>query len=158
MPLTYYSSEVMLTNINVNKYKICFDLYIFTTKRKWAHQMEIRQGCWHLNIDDSNTFYECYSFNGILDYRKMGKYLPNIFITWLWIEQHEPFHTKIDNFNFCSLKNLQHELKKKRDDQEIIKKLFFCFSFVNCRLAQWYRVSWKIFWLQWFFFLISYDF
>ena len=50
-------------------------------QRKWAHKTEIRQERWHVTKAEKNyrrfiRVFECYSFNSILDYRKIGKFLP----------------------------------------------------------------------------------
>ena len=50
-------------------------------KRKWAHKTEILQERWHIKKRLKNyrrfiRVFECYSFNSILEYRKIGKILP----------------------------------------------------------------------------------
>ena len=123
------------------------------TKRKWAHKTKIRQEHRMKNYRRFIRVFECYSFNSILDYRKIIKILPKccFFKIWFWIGQYDSFHTIINKFyfvfkEFCCLwvlspriwnvlwmrfskMNLLHQLKKWRDDPEIPKKLFFCFIF-----------------------------
>ena len=47
---------------------------------KWAHKTHIRQNCWQIKKHKKNygwfvRIFECYSFDSILGYRKMGKFL-----------------------------------------------------------------------------------
>ena len=103
-------------------------------------------------IDDSNAFLNAFRFIVFLITRKWVNFYLSVFCffrKWFWIKQHDPFGTKIDKFNFLKkescciwvfspriwnvlwkrlwLTNLQHQLKKWRDDPEITKKLLFCF-------------------------------
>ena len=88
--------------------------------------------------------FDCYSFNSILDYKKIVKILPKCFCffkIWFWIGQYDPFHTIIIKFYFVfketwyiwvfspriwnvswmhfSKMNLLHQLTQWRDDPEI---------------------------------------
>ena len=47
--------------------------------------------------------FECYSYNSILEYRKIYKILPKWFCFFkilIWIWQYDTFHTIIDKFSF----------------------------------------------------------
>ena len=53
---------------------------LLNLERKWAHKTEIRQERWHIKKAENyyrrfKRIFECYSFNSILEYRKIGKIL-----------------------------------------------------------------------------------
>ena len=110
---------------------------------KWLPNFEsrrIRQECWPIkNLKSYGWFvriFECYSFKSILDYRKMSKFLLQVFFflqKMILNRATRPFHKKIDELGI--LLSLAHFsggfgfFQMHFSLRNWTKKLFLCFIF-----------------------------